>query len=212
MLGCLGYPGLLLGYSNVLGVSWGQPLANGCIHIGINTNAPGGCFAQQQVLRSLMMIALMVHLVDGRHTLDQIGDMPSGWYADCYVQRRSLGWIGVKHVEDFSPLCQLVRSIEEKTTQWARALLWKFINIVGLCHCGGINYLNYLLSFKVVFWGTQGRVNEVPLALHRWVHLLRSSVISQQGGAAKGTCGYQRQTMNTRECHIYIVPICAMEY
>ena len=49
VLGCLGYPGLLLGYSNVLGVSWGQPLANGCIHIGINTNAPGGCFAQQQV-------------------------------------------------------------------------------------------------------------------------------------------------------------------
>ena len=91
VLGCLGYPGLLLGYSNVLGVSWGQPLANGCIHIGINTNAPGGCFAQQQVLRSLMMIALMVHLVDGRHTLDQIGDMPSGGYADCYVQRRSLG-------------------------------------------------------------------------------------------------------------------------
>ena len=70
VLGCLGYPGLLLGYSNVLGVSWGQPLANGCIHIGINTNAPGGWFAQQQVLRSLMMIALMVHLVDARHTLD----------------------------------------------------------------------------------------------------------------------------------------------
>ena len=64
-------------------VSRGQSLARGCIHIGINTNAPGGAcpFAHyQQVLCSDDDCPDDTPLVKGKVYKRDPG------YADCYVQ------------------------------------------------------------------------------------------------------------------------------